>query len=442
MFAAKRVFVVYPSPQLKKDARFGYSIECLSLATVIKSEGFATSYFDFSLNVLENDLVRQVGYEPECSIVVLYLDSVPLHRSSNVENGLALISRLRREVPAAKIIACGPWCMCSSSDVAGSDETWHGEPEYCFYTAISKLHPRAEKTSIALLADLGKLPIPDRSFLPDLRIIEHQYGLERSAVVQTTRGCSNGCLFCPRQAWTARLVRHRRIEDCANEVISLVSSGVRNIWIDDDNMGADPNWSSAFFDAVAQRRTGLGDYGIYFSTDVNVDGGIFSRAHRAGARIVSFGIESAAVGVRRYFHKATSDSNIRKAVCQADKAGLFTVGNFIVGAPVESEADIRQTCQLIRELPFDEINVKILSVVQGAPLWKECVRKGFLAGDSICEFACRETGVSKFSMAELRERQKIVYDTFRADERNRVRLALKIRAFGMPYFMMNDGECV
>lgn len=46
----------------------------------------------------------------------------------------------------------------------------------------------------------------------------------------------------------------------------------------------------------------------------------------------------------------------------ANSLGIFTVGNFIIGAPMESESTITETFDLIKECEFDQINIKTLII--------------------------------------------------------------------------------
>lgn len=433
MFNRKHVAVVYPRQEFLKDARFGYSVECLTLATLAKNMGFATCYWDFSIEDDDEALFSSAEKLAVDIVVLIYFDSVPLHRSSNIQHGLFLCEELKRRAPHVKTIACGPWCMFNKSNSAGVDCIWREEPELCFLRDFCGQSHSSSEGSI-LLQSIDDLPKPDRKLLPSLKKFESQHHLQSSAVVQTTRGCCNGCYFCPRQAWTERLIRHRRLEDCVDELSELADKGVRNIWIDDDNMGADQTWSVNFFDAVEERMHGRMSPGLYFSTDVNVDDSFFMHARSAGARIVSFGIESASARVQRYFRKPISKEKIVRAVSAADAAGLFTVGNFIVGAPIEDEQDLVETKELISHIPLDEINVKILSIVQGSPLWCDLYERGAVSANTICEFACAEKGTSPHPFDLLKLRQKLLYETFHSLKHVRSRLAEKIIKFGPPYF--------
>lgn len=428
------ISVLYPSPEKKKNSRFGYSVEALSLATLIQSINARLKYYDFSLSRYGNDSPSAcIKAEASQQIVFLYVDSVPLHRSSNADNAILLSERIKKEHPTATIIACGPWCMLTRENFPFADITFFNEPEYDFQQMLNG-ETLCHDPSLPplLLEDLSQLPIPNRDLLPIRKFDDVPKEIENSAVIQTTRGCRNGCLFCPRQAWNLRKVRHRSIESIVAEIASLKQAGVKNVWIDDDNMGADQAWSNDLFSAVSNINE---DHKIqlYISSEVNVSKVFFIKAKSAGVRIVSFGIESGSEKMLRSIKKTSNIKLLEAAINNANHAGLFTVGNFIVGLPGESLDDLALTKKLLLELPIDEANIKILSYVRGAPLWLNAVENDQHLIDSPCFFSGRETGTSDFTFEELAQIQRDFYDAFKNSSSRIARLKAKIQLFGFPY---------
>lgn len=426
--------VVYPAPSDQKATRFGYSVECLTFATLLEQSGFSVRYFDFSIQSFEvSELMQLLSAREQ---VFIYFDSVPLHRSSNVPNALALCESLKSFRSSLTIVAFGPWCMINRRSIPFADEVWTDEAELCLKESLIGTYRPFVSSSPRLLNSIETLPSPNRTLLPEVSELAKRSSLAPSAVMQTSRGCPMGCRFCPRQAWNNRKIRHRKISACVSELADLVSSGIKNIWIDDDNMGADEKWACDFFDSVSERLGNVrSQFGLYLSTDVNASWSFFEKARKAGVRIVSFGIESGSQKVLDYYRKPSSPEIIKTGVAAADRAGLFVVGNFIVGAPNEWEEDHQMTRRLLEQLPFDEINVKILSIVQGAPLWREMVSSGIMHDDMYSEFARSENGTSTVSLAESKRRQQELYKVFRDNTLRRERLTRKATLIGPPYFL-------
>lgn len=439
MVERKRAVVVYPAPENRKETRFGYSVECLTFATMLEQNGFDVRYFDFSVKPLDETTFIHLLGNLVPSRLFIYFDSVPLHRSSNVPNALCLCRAVKTAHRDLSVVACGPWCMINRERVPFVDNTWTDEPELCLAESLDGRSNHSVSSKPRLLNSIESLPRPNRRLLPEIHELEKSAFLAPSAVMQTTRGCRMGCRFCPRQAWNNQTIRHRKIADCVSELMDLTSAGIRNIWIDDDNMGGDQEWACTLFDSVSDS---LGEkrkkYGLYLSSDVNASDRFFKKAHSAGVRIVSFGIESGSQKILDYYWKPSSPERIKAAVSAADRAGLFVVGNFIVGAPGENEEDHQATRQLVEQLPFDEINVKLLSIVQGSPLWREMVSVGRLSKECRCEFASQSNGTSAIPFAELKRRQQELYIAFYDNPRRKERMMRKIEEQGPPYFVTDS----
>ena len=329
------------------------------------------------------------------------------------------MSLIRDRLPDAFIIACGIYCMTSRESEELADYTILNEPELELVPvllrgpALAKVPERFRPSGKPLLMqDLDSLPLPDRSMLPSdseyrLRPGEPKV-LARSAVVQTTRGCSGSCTFCPRRAWTRGRVRHRSLHHVEDEIGGLVERGYRNIWIDDDNMTVDKDRSVELFKRI-QRINPSKRCGFYISSWGKADETFFREAAAAGVRVVSFGLESGSDSVLRYFAKPTDVSSTVKAVRLAHECGLFTVANIIIGAPCETDEDLTKTTRILSAEPIDSVNVKILSYIRGSKLWEVAVRKGLISSKEEWVFADARNGTSDRPLQVLRmQRERIL----------------------------------
>ena len=236
-----KIYVIYPAPDVRKEFRFGYSVSCLTVATIAKSIG-EVRYFDFSLEDkpvdTESLLLAEIAHARGPTTCVVYFDSIPLHRSGNVSSARHLCGLLRQAQPSARIIACGPYCMIRKMHENCADVTVVSEPEYSLdivlkggihngcLTATMKI-----ASCVRLIENLDILPSPDRSLLPQgcetPLTTNGTKRLARSAVVSTTRGCLGACRFCPRGSWNLYRVRHRSVEAIVSELSQLLREKCR-----------------------------------------------------------------------------------------------------------------------------------------------------------------------------------------------------------------------
>ena len=85
----------------------------------------------------------------------------------------------------------------------------------------------------------------------------------------------------------------------------------------------------------------------------------------------------------------------------ADRAGLYTGGLFILGAPFENRTHFNQTYRFAASLPLDVTSFWVLDYAYGSPLWQEAFQKGIVAeGENIVP-AGSERGTQNYSTAEI-----------------------------------------
>jgi len=99
---------------------------------------------------------------------------------------------------------------------------------------------------------------------------------------------------------------------------------------------------------------------------------------KSGCKAVYLGIESANERILKYYNKKISLSQSKKAVRNAKKVGLNVIGTFIVGAPTESENEIKKTLSFAQKLDVDFPQFNILGVTSGMPIWNELRDKGYI----------------------------------------------------------------
>ena len=94
---------------------------------------------------------------------------------------------------------------------------------------------------------------------------------------------------------------------------------------------------------------------------------------RAGALMVSMGIESADAGMMERHKAGVTLDAVRETVGKIHAAGLRAKGLFIFGLPGETPETIKTTSDFILSLGLDEMNMTKFSPMYGAPIWDECV---------------------------------------------------------------------
>jgi radical SAM superfamily enzyme YgiQ (UPF0313 family) len=238
------------------------------------------------------------------------------------------------------------------------------------------------------IQNLDDLPFPDRTLL-EQKYHSELVGLIGSSgkftTILTSRGCPYECRYCSCSAFSLRKIRLRSPEAVVAEMQQLQEEGYEEVGFVDDNLLMNRHRIEKICDLLKKNKIkltlwaeGRVDHASY---------GVLKRFAKAGCKIMYFGIESGNQKVLDYYGKNISPDMSRKAVVNSKKAGIENViGSFIVGAPMETRKDIRQTFDFIislKGMDFPQIN--ILSLSPGMELWDEAIKKGYLNEDKCWE---------------------------------------------------------
>ena len=281
-----------------------------------------------------------------------------------------------------------------------------------------------------------KLPLPDRSLLS--KYIEHggnsshPANLAKSTLIQTSRGCSNSCTFCQRKGWQKKFISHS-VDYVVSEFRYLHKQNYKNIWITDDNFTFNLKRSKQILKSLIDDNVSE-DMKISCSSWSQLDKEFLDIAKLANISIISFGVESANYEILDFYKKKINLNEIQCLINYADKIGLYTIGNFIIGAPMETRQTIENTFEFALDTAFDQINIKTLDYMVGSDLFDNLPEETKRNKRHI--FACKENGLNKFRLSELKEKVNNFKNEFTLSREKK--LDYKMKLFGTPYKMQNS----
>ncbi|MBM7865387.1 radical SAM protein [Heliobacterium gestii] len=425
------ILLIYPQPEETKDARFGFSLRLLYLSAILKAAGHSVRLNDYSVEAF--DMTALAEQLVRTDVAVIEFDSFPLKRAQNLGSAEALTAFVKQSHPQVKVIAFGYDCALFPRKVESADFTFTGEPEAAITTVVAALlaGSAVPDTLPSLLDNLDCLPFPDREMLSPF--VEHggslrrQPHLAKSTLIQTSRGCRNRCRFCQRKGWDSAYREHS-VDYSAREFAHLQERGYVNVWVADDNFGFHLPRAKALLTRLADAGMTRG-MKIALSSWVYIDEEFLRLAKAASVSLISFGIETACPEIQAFYDKKIDLEKTASLLHTADKLGIYTVGNFIIGAPMETEGTMAQTFDYIRKVPLDQVNIKILDYMAGSDLYAS-LSPDVTAGRRHL-FASLEMGLNAFPLKDLKARSNRFQQEIRA--LNQSRLRQKIARFGLPY---------
>lgn len=193
----------------------------------------------------------------------------------------------------------------------------------------------------------------------------------RGTTMITSRGCPFRCTYCQPTLDNlfGKKLRHRSPRNVVDEMSYLKKKyNIDGIFFHDDTLTVNKNWLTEFCTLLEEERLGL-LWGC--NSRINtVNEELMSMMYRAGLRNIHFGIESGSQRILdNIYQKAIKLGEVKRVILAAKKAGIHTLGFFMIGAPSETQEEIESTINLSSSLDLDEATFSITTPLIGTYLY-------------------------------------------------------------------------
>ncbi len=225
------------------------------------------------------------------------------------------------------------------------------------------------------IPDLDQLPFPAYEklacFPQGYHLPLFSYRKRWGATMITSRGCPYACSFCDRTVFE-QLYRFNSAAYIYEQMRHLRDRfGVRHINFYDDLFTARADRVNELCARLIDRPLGM-EFNCAIRTGQTSDE-MLRLLRRAGALMVSLGIESADPAMMQRHKTGVTLDAVRETVAKIHAAGLRAKGLFIFGLPGETPETLRSTSDFVLSLDLDDMNMSKFSPLHGAPVWGECV---------------------------------------------------------------------
>lgn len=374
----------------------------------------------FCENLDEDELVARVASEKP--------DVFGINCSTHTfQSAIAALKKVRERLPEAKLVLGGFHATFAGERILKEypflDYIVKGEAEISFpklLECVEKGIPPAGVEGIGfvnrdkvicndpiLIDNLDSLPFPARKLANKVnygyfhKSIRLTFG--KFTTVSSSRGCPFRCAYCSCAAFSQRKWRPRSPESVVDELEHLYGDGYECCVFVDDNLTHSPKRIERICDLIRSRGIKMQYYCEGRVDSASLD--LMKRMKQAGFTVMYFGVESAQKHVLDYYRKAITAEQSLRAIENAKQAGMIVVTSYIMGAPVESIADMMETVNFIRRARPHALQVNILDCLIGTEIWERLESEGLIApGDwktnhRIYEYA--QDGVSKSVLEDM-----------------------------------------
>ena len=199
--------------------------------------------------------------------------------------------------------------------------------------------------------------------------------------LQTKRGCSFRCLYCPYPRIEGGVHRLVAPEEVARIALGLQAAGARYLFITDSAFNSDVGHSLAVAEALREHKLAI-PWGAFFAP-IPLPPDYFTAMAAAGCRHVEFGTESLAGAMLRTYRKPFRPPDVLVAHRQARAAGLHVAHYFLLGGPGETAATVAETLDAIEQFEktvcFFFIGIRIYP---GTGLYDQALAEGRIDMDT------------------------------------------------------------
>ncbi len=197
--------------------------------------------------------------------------------------------------------------------------------------------------------DLDKFPFPRFEKFPLGKYVTEEIGIVSS------RGCPFSCTYCPVTTSIGQQYRVRSAESIVEEITYWYNRGFKQISILDDNFTLNKKRVFEICDALCKKK--FKDIELNCNNGIRVDRvdkEMLSAMRLAGFKYFAFGIESGNEQILRNIKKSQDLGVIEKALKIAIELDFTITLFFIVGAPGENLATVKESIALAKKYPvFD-----------------------------------------------------------------------------------------
>jgi radical SAM superfamily enzyme YgiQ (UPF0313 family) len=250
-------------------------------------------------------------------------------------------------------------------------------------------------------ASLEKMPLPRRDLLRGDRYLT-------TNVVQTARGCPNGCSFCSVTNIFGKRYRFRPIPEVVEEIRTLKG------WVGfvDDNIVGNPVRAKELFEALIPlkiRWVGQGDLSMAKNPE------LMKLAVRSGCQAMFIGLESVSQeNLRATSKRPNVGIDMSEAISAIHKAGIEIIGSFVLGLDGDDKDVFKRTANFAKAHKLCAAQFSVLTPFPGTVVRGEIEAEGRIIDHDWSHYTMSNVVFSPRNMTpeELEKGQKATYRNF------------------------------
>jgi radical SAM superfamily enzyme YgiQ (UPF0313 family) len=388
----------------------------LYLASVLESLGHSVEVIDCNAEEPRDATLQSTLRSADVVGMTVHSDPEELRSS------VTLAQKVRDFAPDIPLIIGGPHCLLFPEQALREHHATvcvRGEGEHLIGDLLEALEGKRSLSSISgitfyqdgsiqstpstgQIINLNSLPFPSRRLV---KKYEYGYFLGTKIIkgnvasLMTSRGCPGRCTFCQVSSYLPKYIA-RSAENCIQEIDELVHVGYTSLAFVDDNFLANKKLAEQLMDHIIEQGYDVRLWILDTRVD-SADRTLYEKMRDAGVEHISFGIESGNQDILDFYKKRITLEQIREAVALSREMGFLVSGDFIIGAPIETQTHIENTIRFAQSLHLDNVAFSHLIYIARSPLWKQAVKEGKISPDEVMVLSDKQRGLALFDAKDI-----------------------------------------
>ncbi len=287
--------------------------------------------------------------------------------SFSVKNAIGI----RNKVKSAKLI-CGGHHSSSLPDQMlqiGYDQVVIGEGENAMIDIISGEEGRSINGNYNHFKTIDEIPIPDYSGLGD--------NWTDGYPIISSRGCPFACNFCASSFFWGRKWHMRNVDNIIIELLLRINNyGMRTWMFEDDNFTLNRKRVIDICSEIIKNGIRM-VWQCASRAETLCDEELCTYLFNAGCRVVWLGVESLSQESLDRCGKNTTVAKMLKGIETAERKGIQTMSQFIIGLPGDTINNINETSGNIRKSAIRRTGVNIAWILPNTDIHEKAKAKGF-----------------------------------------------------------------
>ncbi len=227
----------------------------------------------------------------------------------------------------------------------------------------------------APIADIDSLPLPAYNLFPMEKYKTHPpYGRKTPYVnMITSRGCPFHCTYCSNSVF-GRKMRLQSPEKILSEMEFLIGKyHIKEIHFYDDCFTLNKKRTRTICEEILRRKMKV-IWSCTTRVDL-VDEELLKLMRKAGCWLIAYGVESGSPKILKEMEKGVTVEQIEKSFKLTRKAGIRTLGYFMLGMPGETKETIQETIDVCFKIDPDYIAWGMLRIFPGSKIYNSFKEK-------------------------------------------------------------------